>query len=482
MNTLSLEPGRRLRLLVAIASYGRKNDSFLRRIIRNYQSLAMDVDVVVLSEAPKEDLGAGVRVQVGLPSKNPWSLPFGHKPLFAENLDRYDLFAYSEDDMEVTERNVQAFLQVTAALDADEIAGFLRYEVDSAGGWSMPEAHASAHWKPESVKRRGDVVIAEYSNEHAAFYLVTQGQLRKAIDSGGFLRGPCEGRYDMLCTAATDPYTNCGFRKVICVSALEDFLIHHLPNRYVGQLGLPLPAFKEQIATLMEIGAGRHPAHTLCHSESRLMNGQWSKNYDEKPNADLLAAVPPEARTVLSIGCGSGDMEARLIQRGLTVTALPLDSVIGATAARHGIEVVYGDWQGGLRQLSRRKFDCVLISNLLHLQPDPGRFLEACVQFVGDRGTLLVAGPNFGRLPNVIKRNFGMNGYRRLKQFAASGLQLCGPGSLLPQIKKLGLDSATVQWLDQELSQGRFSRVKVPLGSWSARNWILRARRQPAAK
>lgn len=83
--------GRRLRLLVVIASYGRKNVPFLRQIIQKYQSMAMEVEIVVLSEAPK-DLDAGVKVMVGLPTKNPWSLPFAHKKFFAENVEQYDLF------------------------------------------------------------------------------------------------------------------------------------------------------------------------------------------------------------------------------------------------------------------------------------------------------------------------------------------------------------------------------------------------------
>jgi SAM-dependent methyltransferase len=481
MNLTATNPEKqRLRLLVAIASYGRKNDSFLRRIIGNYQSMAMDVDIIVLSEAPK-DIGAGIRVVAGLPSKNPWSLPFGHKQILAENVERYDLFAYSEDDMEVTEQNVQAFLRVAASLEADEIAGFLRYETDPSGIRHLPEAHASAHWKPESVKRRRDCIVAEYSNEHAAFYLLTREQLRKAIASGGFLRGPCEGRYDMLCTAATDPYTNCGFRKVICISALEDFLIHHLPNRYVGQLGLPLSAFTEQVQILMAIADGKHPASTLCGLDSKLMNGQWSKDYDEKPDEKLLSLVPRKARTLLSVGCGSGATETRLIQRGLAVTALPLDSVVGVAAAKLGVEVVYGNWEEGLRHLAGKKFDCVLISNLLHLQTDPVRLMEGIARLMGGGGTLLVKGPNFNRVPIRIKQYFGTNGYRKLGNFTESGINRCGPGTFLRQIKKMGLDSARICWLDQELSKGKWNRIRLPLGGLTARNWILQARRSPKA-
>src|SRR5437016_666058 len=121
MNTNDFQTnGRRLRLLVAIASFGEKNLDLLKRIIAKYQGMDLDVDVVVLSNAPK-NLGPKVKVLVGLPAKNPWSLPFAHKPLFAEKVNDYDLFAYSEDDMEVTEQNIKAFLRATRELASDEI-------------------------------------------------------------------------------------------------------------------------------------------------------------------------------------------------------------------------------------------------------------------------------------------------------------------------------------------------------------------------
>ncbi len=469
--------GRQLRLLVVIASYGTKNIQYLKQIIKNYQDMAMDVDVVVVSEGPK-DLGPRVRVLVGLPSSNPWSLPFAHKAVFAENVEGYDLFIYSEDDMDVKEPQIQAFLRVTPALAADEIAGFLRYESDQSGNLFVPEAHESAHWEPESVKRRGDCTVAGFSNEHAGFYILTRAQLKQIVASGNFLRSAYEGRYGLPETAATDPYTCCGFRKVICISAIDDFLIHHLPNRYIGQLGTSLSVIKEQIQTLMDICNGTHPASTLCPVESKIMHGRWSKSYDEKPCDELLGLVPAEAKTLLSVGCGSGAVEAKFIQRGMKLTALPLDSVVGAAAAHLGIEMIYGNWKEGLAQLAGRKFDCVLVTHLLHLQADPGRFLEACADHVGEGGTLLAAGPNFNRIPNRFKRTFGVNGHGKLRSFAESGVCTCGPGTLTAKIKNLGLEPAAVRWLDQEFLPGRLARLRLPLGSLTARYWILQARRR----
>ncbi|MDD5141088.1 MAG: methyltransferase domain-containing protein [Verrucomicrobiales bacterium] len=469
---------RQLRLLVAIASFGEKNLESLKKIIRMYQSMAMNVDIVVFSNIPK-NLGVDVEVIVGLPSSNPWSLPFAHKPIFAQRVDQYDLFAYSEDDMEVTENNIHAFLQAMPWLEAAEIAGFLRYEVDQSGKKSLPDGHGHFHWKPESVCRRGDFTTAEFTNEHAAFYLLTQAQLKKAIASGGYLQGVHEGRHGLPETAATDPYTRCGFRKVICISHLEDFLIHHMSNFYVNRHDLSLSAFKEQIETLVNIRDGSHPATTLCRVESELLHGRWSKNYYEKPSEELMRAIPADAKTILSIGCGWGATEAALKKRGSKVTALPLDSVIGAVAARHGIEVIYGKLDEGLRKLDGREFDCLFISGLLHLQPDPGRVLERCSQFVAKGGALVMAGPNFNRMPLLIKRVFGASDYRKLRCLGQNGINFCSPGSLTKNIRRAGLRLDIVKWRHEATMQQKgWAAYKKHFGWLTAEDWIIRARRE----
>ena len=145
MNVAVADPNQQtIRLLVAIASFGEKNLGFLKRIIRNYQDMQMAVEVVVFSDKPK-NLGRDVKVMVGLPSKNPWSLPFAHKDLLCPKHRSLRLFIYSEDDMAVTEKNIRAFLRVTPELKPEEIAGFLRYEVNGIGrlvpsgsAWPVP--------------------------------------------------------------------------------------------------------------------------------------------------------------------------------------------------------------------------------------------------------------------------------------------------------------------------------------------------------
>jgi 2-polyprenyl-3-methyl-5-hydroxy-6-metoxy-1,4-benzoquinol methylase len=467
-----------LRVLAVIASYGQKNLPFLRSVIDNYRRMPFNVDVVVVSESAKA-LGDDVEVVVGLPAKNPWTLPFAHKPIMADRVNDYDLFVYSEDDIGATEQHLRAFLEATVHLEPDEIAGFMRYEVDSAGQWLLTEPWGGYHWKPESVRRRGPLTVAEFTNEHAGFYILTRDQLRRAIASGGFLTGPRQGRYQWPETAATDPYTICGFRKVMCISDIESFLVHHLPNPYVHQLYLSLEAFKQQIETLLRIRDGVHPATTLCEVESSVWpGGGWGKAYYERPSAELLDMVPREAKTILSIGCGWGETEATLRHRGgARVTALPLDSVIGAAAARRSIDVQYGTLNECLQSLNGRRFDCVLITNLLHLNRDPSGMVERCAQLVASGGALVLAGPNINRLPWLVKRLFNVDGYGRLRRFELSGQSICVPRTLRKPIEKSGLQLTTVRWLNHTLERGRLRGRRIPLAGLTAKEWALQARR-----
>src|ERR1700746_209290 len=120
------EPNK-MRILVTIANFGTKNDPYLRQLLTEYASMAHKVHVVVLTNVPKR-LGDDIEVVVMAPHGNPRTFPFAHKRILADRLNDYDLFIYSEDDTLITERNIDAFLRVTAVLPKDEIAGFVRSE------------------------------------------------------------------------------------------------------------------------------------------------------------------------------------------------------------------------------------------------------------------------------------------------------------------------------------------------------------------
>ena len=385
----------RPRVLVAIANHGTKNRVFLDRLLAAYRSMSRyDLHLVVHSNVPK-DLGDDIEVKVGLPSEDPWSLPFAHKSLFAERARDFDLFIYSEDDTLLEERHIDAFLEVTPLLPEDRIAGFMRYEVDTGGRKTYSGMHSHFHWDSRSLERHGGEVFAHHTNDHAACYLLTRTQLKRAIDSGGYLLPPAKRGYGMPETAATDPYAQCGMRKVVCISRFDDFCLHHLPNAYCGKLGLAEELARQEIAKLLSLNHDvtntRGPLFEPCAlHDSDFRN----KPYYEAPRRDVLAAVPEGTRSVLSVGCGCGATEGELVKRGIRVAAVPLDEVVAATAGARGIEILPPDFNASIASMEGRRFDCLLMLDILHHLSEPETILSNYRDFLETQGQLIVSVPN----------------------------------------------------------------------------------------
>ena len=388
-----------MKILVVIANYGHKNDGYLSRVLSEYRSMPYQTELVVVSNV-KKDLGMDVDVRTGLPSRNPHSLPFAHKRIFADRKDEFDLFIYSEDDILITQRNIDAFLRVTSILPPEEIVGFFRWEQYPDGRRYYPEAHDFYRWEPDSVKVVGDHTFARFTNDHSGCYALTRVQLARAIASGGFLVPPHEHRCSLLETAATDPYTQCGFRKLVCLSHFEEFLVPHLPNKYIGsRLGLDAAEFCKQTEVLLKPRTGRHARESLLEPETKVFHCEWSKDHYEPCRQDLIEMFPPGTGTVLSIGCGWGETEAELMKKGIGVTAIPLDSVIAACAESRGVKVVYGNLDGAMAQLRGQRFDGVLMSGILHLLKDPMKALSYASSVLSVHGVLVATVPTFRRLP-----------------------------------------------------------------------------------
>jgi 2-polyprenyl-3-methyl-5-hydroxy-6-metoxy-1,4-benzoquinol methylase len=385
-------------------------------------------------------LGQRIQVVVGQPSKNPWSLPFAHKQVFANRINDYDLFVYSEDDIVITRKNIEAFLRLAAVLPDNEVAGFLRFENDKDGRVFHPDVHGMCHWDARSVRSRADYILAFLSNEHAGCYMLTRPQLQRAIQSGGFLVGPHQGKYQMLETAATDPYTQCGFTKLICISHLKDFLVHHLPNKYVGRMGLDAAQFECQIRALLRIAAEGNTPSPLLDTHPEFKAPRFGKNYYEPIRTDLVNLIPVSARSVLSIGCGWGVTEEKLAQSGKRrVVAIPLDPVISACAQARGVELVQGDLKMALAKLSSERFDCILISNVLHLLQDPGEILASLASLLSAKAIVIAAVPNLLRLPVQWRKLRGVESHRFLGDYARSGVHFTSRGTVRKWLRRAGL-------------------------------------------
>src|SRR5262249_36022596 len=160
--------------------------------------------------------------------------------------------------------------------------------------------------------------------------------------------------------------TQCGFVKLIPISHLDDFTVHHLPNKYVNKFGISGTELHDQINVLMQIGTNEFETNSLIQAESKLWRGLYSKDFYEPVNKNVISAIPEYVQNVLSVGCSSGATESLLRKRGLRVVAIPLDQIISSGAARKGVEMTPADLRAARSRLQDKQFDCLLFLNVLH--------------------------------------------------------------------------------------------------------------------
>jgi 2-polyprenyl-3-methyl-5-hydroxy-6-metoxy-1,4-benzoquinol methylase len=450
-----------MKVLVCIASHGSRNDEYLHRLLDQYGNMPYEVKVVVLSNIEKP-LPADVGLRVGAPTRNPWSLPFAHRQVFLDQKDEHDLFIYSEDDTLITQAHVVAFLETTLTLRDDEIAGFIRSEEGPDGALYYSTIHRHYHWDPRSVVVRAGATYAHLTNEHGACYMLTRGQLHRVIASGGFSTAPHEGKYDMLVSAATDPYTQCGLRKLLCISDLAKFTCRHLTNKYVGKTGVEKRIVDLQIAALLDIAKGTLRATEPIPVDTKLPGSRWAKSYYEPCDDVLVSMVPPGARRVLSVGCGWGKTEEALMERGAEVTAVALDVVIGTVARSRGVNVAAVARPDDALPLDEPgAYDAILVSRMLHLLPDPVGTLRRLRSLLAPGGVIVASYPNLAHLAVRIKRVVGHPDVGGVGDYPRSGVHLTTPARVRRWLNAAGF---AMRHVEARFS-GRWHRYnKVTLG------------------
>ena len=90
----------------------------------------------------------------------------------------------------------------------------------------------------------------------------------------------------------------------------------------------------------------------------------------------IVALIRPEA-SVLDLGCGTGELLARLRQRGHQRTVgVEIDETAILACVRRGLDVIHGDLNLGLPVFGDAQFDCVILSQTLQAVRDVRRVLR----------------------------------------------------------------------------------------------------------
>lgn len=214
-----------MRIKVCANNFGSSQLIYLDKVLHEYRSYKKyKVDITIHTTVPILN-----EKQVLHPESIGQALAYPCRQEMANDLDAFDIFIYTENDILITEDNIDAFLEYNNTLPDNQVAGFMLYEQrgDQKIMMSMCEYYGPSFKKTYS---HGFVI----NNQHQACWVLTRRQLRRAIDSGGFLVQPHFGPYGIIEQGASDPYTQCGLEKIYPydLKLVERLLIRHLPLKY----------------------------------------------------------------------------------------------------------------------------------------------------------------------------------------------------------------------------------------------------------
>jgi methionine biosynthesis protein MetW len=118
----------------------------------------------------------------------------------------------------------------------------------------------------------------------------------------------------------------------------------------------------------------------------------------ERKDLDVIAALVPRGARVLDLGCGNGELLARLVrERECSGYGIEIDDANVRAAVERGIDVLQLNLEDGLAMFADNSFDVVLqLETLQHLRNAEKMLLETAR--VGRIG--IVSFPNFAHWPN----------------------------------------------------------------------------------
>ena len=122
--------------------------------------------------------------------------------------------------------------------------------------------------------------------------------------------------------------------------------------------------------------------------------------YRNEGNAEVLAAVPEPSGPVLDVGCGGGDLAARLTERGHVVDGVTFSETEAALAREICRQVFVHDLETGLPAEAPSGYAVAICSHVLEHLARPEVLLRDLRERLLPDGSLLVALPNLFFYPS----------------------------------------------------------------------------------
>ncbi len=126
----------------------------------------------------------------------------------------------------------------------------------------------------------------------------------------------------------------------------------------------------------------------------------------ERPDDDRILELIPPGSSVLDLGCGEGDLLARLKARGAPLLCgVEVSTSMIAATMQHGVDAIDYDLNVGLPEFADNRFDYVVLSSTLQVVPNVEHLLEEALR-VGRRA--IVSFTNFAH--RTLREMFGLEG------------------------------------------------------------------------
>jgi len=117
--------------------------------------------------------------------------------------------------------------------------------------------------------------------------------------------------------------------------------------------------------------------------------------YYEYLRKDVISAIPPAAKYVLSVGCAAGVTEAELVKRGIKVVGVEINPEAAEIARQRGLTVLEGDASEVDVGIAGDLYDCLIYADILEHLTDPAGLLKKHVKSLKPGGIIYVSIPNF---------------------------------------------------------------------------------------
>lgn len=124
---------------------------------------------------------------------------------------------------------------------------------------------------------------------------------------------------------------------------------------------------------------------------------RFSDKYYEGRREDLIRFIPPDAKRILDVGCGTGETGLSIKNRfgsNVEVSGIELDSRIGETAKVKIDRVIIGDVEQTALPFDNEYFDCIIYGDILEHLVDPWGILKRHLRFLKKDGCIIASIPN----------------------------------------------------------------------------------------